>query len=66
MSDKERLIVDIEKLLNTYGGNTSINPTLLEYMGEDELKDIISMLLKQIEDPIDKEWLMQFKKEDNE
>ncbi|MEA1916637.1 MAG: hypothetical protein U9N42_03800 [Campylobacterota bacterium] len=60
-----KLIEDIEKLLNSYGGHdTQINPDLLEYMDESSLKDIIGSLLRQKENPIDQDWLQQFKKED--
>jgi len=64
--NKKRLIADIEQLLNTYGSSsTSINPTLLDYMSEDDLKKIIDDLLRQKESLIDEneQWLQQFKKE---
>jgi len=66
---KEKLIVDIQSLLNTYEGvnTTSINPALLEFMDENTLIEIIDNLLKQKEDIVesDMEWLNQFKKENN-
>lgn len=68
-SSKEKLIHDIETLLNSYGDDvppTVINPSLLEFMDEETLKSIIDSLLRQKEtvneDSI--EWLEQFKKYD--
>lgn len=68
-SSKEKLIHDIETLLNSYGDDvppTVINPSLLEFMDEETLKSIIGSLLRQKEtvneDSI--EWLEQFKKYD--
>ena len=61
---KEKLINDIQNLLNTYEGipPTSINPNLLQFMDETTLKEIIGNLLTQKEDAeeIDIEWLKQF------
>lgn len=63
---KEKLIQDIQNLLNTYEGGTqtSINPALLEFMDEKTLIGIIDSLLDQKEDSkeADVEWLEQFKK----
>ena len=68
-SSKEKLIQDIETLLNSYEDDvppTVINPALLEFMDEETLKSIIDSLLRQKEtvneDSI--EWLEQFKKYD--
>ena len=65
MSTKEQLINDIQNLLNSYEGMnpTSINPTLLEFMDEETLKNIIGSLLDQKEasKESDTEWLEQFK-----
>lgn len=68
-SSKEKLIQDIETLLNSYGDDvppTVINPALLAFMDEETLKSIIDSLLRQKEsvneDSI--EWLEQFKKYD--
>lgn len=68
-SSKEKLIHDIETLLNSYEDDvppTVINPALLEFMDEETLKSIIDSLLRQKEtvneDSI--EWLEQFKKYD--
>ncbi|MDH4943929.1 hypothetical protein [Sulfurimonas sp. C5] len=62
---KEKLIQDIQNLLNSYegGSNTSINPALLEFMDEKTLIGIIDSLLDQKEDSkeADVEWLEQFK-----
>ena len=69
MTDKNKLIVDIQNLLNTYDGinTTSINPNLLEFIDEDTLKSIINNLLDQKESltEIDVQWLEKFKKYEN-
>lgn len=69
MSKKYELILDIQNLLNSYDGvkTTSINPTLLEFMDENTLKDIISSLLDQKESHLnsDLEWLEKFKTKNN-
>jgi len=66
LSTKEELIADIEKLLNSYGGQnpTQINPALLSFMEIDDLKSIIASLLDQKENAVasNREWLEQFKK----
>ena len=66
MNNKEQLIQDIQNLLNSYNGikKTDINPSLLEFIDEDTLKNIISDLLyqKEQEKDVDLEWLEQFKK----
>lgn len=64
MSTKAELIADIEKLLNSYGGDTHINPDLLAFMDAQSLKEIIGSLLEQKEkvSESNKEWLEQFKK----
>ena len=68
-SRKNKLISDIQQLLNTYDGvnTTSINPDLLEFMDENTLVSIIESLLTQKEDAkeSDLEWLEQFKKDIN-
>ena len=68
-SRKEQLIGDIEKLLNSYEGETPptvINPALLEFMDEDTLKSIIDSLLRLKEHVNEEnlEWLEKFKKYD--
>ncbi|NPA65291.1 MAG: hypothetical protein GXO11_00255 [Epsilonproteobacteria bacterium] len=66
MEEKEKLIQDIQNLLNSYDGEsvTNINPKLLEYMDESDLKKIIEDLLIQKENLLEnnQEWLEQFKK----
>jgi len=65
-SNKKKLIEDIQQLLNEHedGSTTQINPALLEYMSEDELKAIIDDLLRQKEQFVEThvEWLNRFKK----
>ncbi|WP_455756076.1 hypothetical protein [Sulfurimonas sp.] len=64
---KNKLINDIQQLLNTYDGvsPTSINPDLLEFMDEKTLINIIESLLTQKEDAkeSDLQWLETFKKD---
>ncbi len=64
---KEKLIEDIQKLLNSYKGisTTQIDSNLLAYMEEKELKKIIDDLLTQKEKLLEsnQEWLEQFKKQ---
>jgi len=66
-TSKQQLIEDIQNLLNSYSGlsPTFINPTLLEFMDEQSLKDIIGSLLDEKEklQDVDKQWLEQFKSE---
>jgi len=66
MNEKEKLIADIENLLNSYDDDktTHINPKLLTFMDESSLKSVISSLLKQKEKTVESnlEWLEQFKK----
>ena len=68
MERKRQLIEDIQNLLNGYDGvkTTDINPTLLEFMDEDTLVNIIGSLLDQKEDSksADTEWLEKFKKQE--
>ena len=63
---KNKLIADIQQLLNTYDGinQTAINPDLLEFMDEQTLVSIVDSLLTQKEDAkeSDIEWLEKFKK----
>ncbi|MBC8237652.1 MAG: hypothetical protein H8E76_05420 [Helicobacteraceae bacterium] len=66
---KNKLIGDIQQLLNTYDGvsKTSINPNLLEFMDEETLLSVIDSLLIQKEDAKESDlvWLEKFKKEIN-
>ena len=68
MSRKEKLIEDIQNLLNTYDGMspTFINPDLLQFMDEDTLVSIIDSLLfqKEASKEADTEWLRKFKKQE--
>lgn len=65
MDRKDKLINDIQNLLNTYEGihKTSINSDLLKFMDEDSLLSIIGSLLDQKEasKESDMEWLEKFK-----
>jgi len=65
MNRKEKLITDIQNLLNSYEhvNATSINPALLEFMDEETLISIIDSLLTQKENAkeADIEWLEKFK-----
>jgi len=65
MTNKEKLIKDIQNLLNTHEGihQTDINPALLEVMDENTLKSIIDNLLTQKENSLDsnRTWLEKFK-----
>ncbi|MEA3522419.1 MAG: hypothetical protein U9R50_05550 [Campylobacterota bacterium] len=65
MNTKEKLINDIQQLLNAYSDTTTttINPELLEFMDESTLKSIISNILDQQEhvNTDNQEWLEQFK-----
>ena len=69
IDDKRKLILDIENLLNSYENlsPTYINPSILEYMEEEDLKKIISELLHAKETTLQSNasWLEQFKKKDN-
>jgi len=64
-TNKDKLIKDIQDLLNSYDGlaPTTINPNLLTFMDEETLKQIIGSLLDEkdkLKDE-DKEWLEKFK-----
>lgn len=66
MNKKTELINDIQNLLNNYSdeNTTVINTSLLEFMDEATLINIIDTLLTQKEDSkeTDLEWLETFKK----
>lgn len=66
MTSKEKLILDVQQLLNTYDGvnSTVINPDLFEFMDEETIVNIVSDLLLQKENlkESDIKWLEQFKK----
>lgn len=65
MNQKEKLITDIQNLLNSYDGiqQTSINPSLLEFMDKETLISIVDSLLSQKEETTkpDTQWLDKFK-----
>lgn len=67
---KNKLIEDIQQLLNSYDNvaSTTINPDLLEFMDEETLVSIIDSLLtqKEAEKEADVEWLEKFKKDNND
>jgi hypothetical protein len=63
---KAELIKDIQNLLNSYEGvaPTSLNPEILSFMSENDLKGVIGSLLDQKEEAVanvDIEWLNKFK-----
>ena len=66
MTRKDKLIIDIQNLLNNYDdlNSTQINPALLEFMDELTLLSIVENLLIQKESSkeSDIEWLNKFKK----
>lgn len=70
LTNKEKLIQDIQNLLNSYGEDhkTNIDPNLLEFMDEKTLINIIDSMLnekeKRAQEP-DTEWLEQFKQQNN-
>jgi len=63
---KKQLITDIQNLLNSYDADktTSINHSLLEFMDENTLINIIDSLLIQKDNHVqaDEKWLKKFKK----
>ena len=66
MNKKAELIKDIQNLLNSYEGiaPTSLNPEILSFMSENDLKGVIGSLLDQKEEAVanvDIEWLNKFK-----
>jgi len=66
MNRKEQLIEDVQNLLNSYddSNSTFINPSLLQFMDENTLVNIIDDLLTQKESSkeTDTQWLEKFKK----
>ena len=62
--DKKELLEEIEMLLNEYGNNSSINPSVLEFLEESDLVGIKKSLLESKKHQVtDNQWLEQFKKE---
>jgi hypothetical protein len=61
---KQDLLKDITALLNEYGKPSSINPSVLEFLSENDLEEIKASLIESKKHHLDdKEWLQQFKKE---
>ena len=61
---KEELLTEILKLINEYGAPSSINPSVLNFLSEDDLESIKASLIESKKHHLDdKEWLNQFKKE---
>jgi hypothetical protein len=64
---KRELITEIQNLLNTHKDvmQTQIDPKLLEFMSEEELRNIIGSLLDQKEQQREdnKTWLEKFKQD---
>jgi len=64
MMSKEELLSEITDLLNEYGSTSSINPSVLEFLSDTDLKEIKKSLIESKKHHLDdKEWLQQFKKE---
>lgn len=62
--NKEELLSEITKLVNEYGSPSSISPTVLEFLSEEDLQGIKTSLIESKKHHLDdKEWLQQFKKE---
>lgn len=63
---KEKLLVDIEKLIAYGRDEPTINPALLEYLSVEDLINTKAKLLERVGklSTEDKEWLEQFKKYD--
>jgi len=63
--DKQALLLEITALLNEYGSDSSINPSVLEFLEEADLKSIKASLIESKKHHLDdKEWLNSFKKEE--
>ena len=61
---KEELLQEILSLLNQYGEESAINPSVLEFLSESDLEGIKASLLESKKHHLDdKEWLNSFKKE---
>jgi len=62
--NKEELLQEILSLLNEYGKESAINPSVLEFLNESDLKGIKTSLLESKKHHLDdKEWLNSFKTE---
>ena len=61
---KEELLKEIIELINEYGAPSTISPSVLSFLSEDDLQSIKASLIESKEHHLDdKEWLNQFKKE---
>jgi len=61
---KEKLLNEIVDLINEYGSPSSINPSVLNFLSEEDLESIKASLIESKQHHLDdKEWLNQFKKE---
>ncbi len=61
---KEELLNEIIELINEYGAPSTINPSVLSFLSEDDLESIKASLIESKQHHLDdKEWLNQFKKE---
>lgn len=62
--NKETLLSEITELINEYGSPSTISPTVLEFLSEEDLQGIKDSLIENKKHHLDdKEWLHQFKKE---
>jgi len=62
--DKQVLLQEITELLNEFGTKSSINPSVLKFLEEEDLKSIKASLIESKKHHLDdKEWLNSFKKE---
>jgi len=62
--NKQDLLEEITALLNQYGKPSSISPSVLEFLSENDLEEIKASLIESKKHHLDdKEWLQQFKKE---
>lgn len=63
-NEKEVLLEDIEKLIAYGREDSTINPTLLEYLEVSDLTSIKAKLLQRVNNlsQDDKDWLEKFKK----
>ena len=61
---KKKLLEEITTLLNQYGSESSINPSVLEFLSIEDLEGIKASLIESKKHHLDdKEWLQSFKKE---
>jgi hypothetical protein len=62
--NKEALLKEITQLLNEYGSESSISPSVLEFLSTEDLEGIKKSLLESKKHHLDdKEWLNSFKRE---